>query len=117
MFTINLHNLIFHAFHGLYDEERMLGNEFIVNVSIGFNAVEQVNELHQTMNYVAVYDIIKQHMQQPTPLLETLTQQMAKALQAYDTRMKSISISIEKKNPPITQIQGSVSIVYKKEYK
>lgn len=115
MFTINLHNIVFHAFHGLYEEERILGNEFIVNVSLDFDAKEPINNLNQTIDYVAVYEIIKQHMLQPTPLLETLAQQITAAILAYDDRIGTVSISIEKKNPPISQLQGSVSVAYKKE--
>lgn len=114
MFTINLNNLVFHAFHGVYEEERLLGNEFVLQVGIVLDGDEPVNSLQQTTNYVAVYELIKLRMQQPTPLLETLAQEMADTVLAYDNRIKSVSISIEKKNPPISQMQGSVSVVYEK---
>ncbi len=114
MFTISLHNLVFHAFHGLYEEETVLGNEFIVNASVDFDSDEPVHNLRQTIDYVAVYDIIKQHMLQPTPLLETLAQQITQAILDFDNRIEQVSISIEKKNPPISHMQGSVSVACKK---
>ena len=39
MLIIHLHKLLFHSFHGLYEEEQVLGNEFEVNTDI-----EMVNE-------------------------------------------------------------------------
>lgn len=116
MFTINLHNFIFHAFHGVHDEEKILGNTFEVNASLSFIADEQVATLEQTINYVAVYEIIKQRMQQATPLLETLVQNIAEDIGAFDNRIKSVSVSVEKKNPPISNTEGSVSVNYKKDF-
>ncbi len=116
MFTINLHNLIFHSFHGVYDEERILGNTCEVNVAIGFEANESVTSLDETINYAAVYQIIKQRMLQATPLLETLAQELAQMIHDFDNRIKNISVSVEKKNPPISNMEGSVSVHYKKEY-
>ena len=116
MFTINLHNLAFHAFHGVYEEERILGNDFEVNVSVTFEAEEPVTSLHDTINYVSIYNIIKQRMALPLPLLETLTQQMTAEIYNFDNRIKTISVSVEKKNPPISNMEGSVSVHYKKSF-
>lgn len=116
MFTINLHNLIFHSFHGVYDEERILGNTFEVNVSIAFVAHQQVTSLEETINYVSVYEIIKQRMSQTTPLLETLAQELTQKIYDFDNRIKTISVSVEKKNPPISNMEGSVSVTYKKDF-
>ena len=116
MFTINLHNLTFHAYHGVYEEERILGNNFMVNVSLTFNAAEPVTELHHTINYAAVYEIIKQSMLVATPLLETLAQELSHKIYQMDNRIKSISVSVEKKNPPISNMEGSVSVHYKKTF-
>jgi len=116
MFTINLHNLQFHAFHGVYEEEQIIGNTFVVDVSLDYNASVAINSLEQTVNYATVYQIIKQRMQTATPLLETLAQDMTNEIYAYDNRIKSISIRVEKKNPPIPEFEGSVSVHYKKDF-
>jgi dihydroneopterin aldolase len=116
MFTINLHNLIFHSFHGIHEEEKILGNEFEVNVSLSFIAGEQITTLEQTINYATIYEIIKNRMRSATPLLETLVQDLAEAIRAFDNRIQSISVSVEKKNPPMASMEGSVSVHYKKEY-
>ncbi|MEP7237435.1 MAG: dihydroneopterin aldolase [Ferruginibacter sp.] len=116
MFTINLHNLIFFSFHGVHEEERILGNDYEVNVQLSFYAAEQITKLDQTINYASVYEIIKQQMAIPTMLLETVAQNLAQKIYEHDNRIKNISVSIEKKNPPIPNITGTVSITYKKDF-
>lgn len=116
MFTINLVNLIFHSFHGIHDEENTLGNTFVVNVALCFTADEKIITLQQTINYASVYNIIKQKMLVATPLLETLVQDLAQEIYEFDRRINSISVSVEKKNPPIPNIHGSVSVNYKKDF-
>jgi dihydroneopterin aldolase len=116
MFIINLHNLNFFSFHGVHEEERILGNNFVVHVSLSFNADENISSLQQTINYASVYKIIKQRMSIPTALLETLAQDLAQEIYVFDKRIKSIYISVEKKDPPIPNISGSVSVNYKKGY-
>ncbi len=113
MFTINLHNLSFYAYHGVYAEEKILGNHYVVNVVISFEPKDPVDTLEQTINYEKVYGIIKQRMAVPADLLETLAQEMALAIYHFDNRCTSISVSIEKKDPPIKNMEGSVSVIYK----
>ena len=71
-FTVQLHNLKFHSFHGLYPEEKLLGGEYEVSVDVCFEAEGKITSIHQTVNYVAVYHTIKKRMDQPTELLETV---------------------------------------------
>ena len=41
--------------------------------------------MHQTINYVSVYQLIKQQMDKPTTLLETIAQNIAEAIKKIDT--------------------------------
>jgi len=112
LFTIHLHNLKFYSFHGIHEEEQVLGSEYEVNVDIGINSDEKILHLHQTVNYVSVYDIIKKQMDHPTPLLETLAQQITKQIKEIDTQIKSIVINIKKINPPVIAFTGNVGVTY-----
>lgn len=116
MFTIHLNNLSFFAYHGLHEEEKILGNFFEVNLALSFTSDDRIDSLEQTINYASVYETIKQRMTIPTTLLESLAQDIAHQVHALDRRIISINVSIEKKNPPITGIQGSVSVSYKKDF-
>lgn len=113
MLTIHLHKLLFHSFHGVYEEEQLLGNEFEVNADIELDTNEQLTKLRQTVNYVTVYEVIKKRMQQSTPLLETVAQELAQLIHKIDDRIKSVSITIKKLSPPIENFQGEVGVSYK----
>ncbi len=110
MFTIHLNNLNFFAYHGLYKEEKVLGAEFEVNAAIVIAAEEKITELKQTVNYVSVYNMIKKRMAIATPLLETLAQELIEEIYQSDKRIESISISIKKIHPPLTNFTGNVSV-------
>ena len=116
MFTISLNNLQFHSFHGLYDEERILGNLYEINIEVTVDGNETVTELAQTVNYESIYAITANRMTIPTPLLETVAQDLAKLIYAGDQRIKSVKVNIQKKYPPIATIQGTVGVTYKKEF-
>jgi len=100
----------------VHEEERILGNNFNVNVSLSFKEEDEITQLHQTINYAAVYNIIEQRMSIPTALLETIAQELVSSIRALDNRISSISVSIEKKDPPIAKMQGSVSVSLSKDF-
>ncbi len=111
MLTIHLHNLLFHAYHGLYAEEQLLGNDFEVSITIQHTPITtQIIALDQTINYAAVYDMVKKRMNIPTPLLETLAQELCQSILKNFSQAESVFFSIKKLNPPITQFQGSVGV-------
>ncbi len=116
MFTIHLHHLKFFSFHGVYAEEKILGNEYEVNAEVTFNQTEKVTQLHQTINYATIYEIILQRMQIPAPLLETLAQEMVEIIYQADKRIQSIAIQIKKLHPPLTNCMGSVGVSFKKDF-
>ena len=112
MLTIHLHNLLFHSFHGMYKEEKILGNDFEVSVDVSIKAQENITKLRQSVDYVSLYSIIKQVMDQPTPLLEKLVQELAEKIRLLDEKIEGVSISIKKLNPPIGNLQGTVGVSY-----
>ncbi len=116
MLTIHLNNLQFHSFHGVYEEERILGNNYEVNVSLDIAGDAPVNDLDQTVNYESVYAIIAERMKVPTALLETVAQDLAQLIQSACPGIRSVNVHIEKKFPPLTAFRGSVGVTYKKEF-
>jgi dihydroneopterin aldolase len=116
MFTIQLSNLKFFSFHGLHEEERVLGNEYEINVAVTFTETGAITTLGQTIDYVKVYNIIKQRMEMPTALLETVAQDLAQLIYTADSRITSISINIKKMHPPIVAFTGNVGVSYKIDF-
>jgi dihydroneopterin aldolase len=116
MFTIQLNNLQFYAYHGLYAEEKLLGGEYEVNAEVVVESDEKVIAIQQTVDYTAIYSLIKQQMSAPAELLETLSQNMVNAIGLLDKKIKRVSVNIKKLHPPIEQFTGSIGVTYSKEF-
>ncbi len=117
MITINLHNLKFYSFHGVLEEEKLSGNDYEVNADVEFHEEEAViHSLSQTINYVDLFEIIKDRMQKPSPLLETVVMDIGKEISEKYTSVRSINISLKKLHPPIEGINGSVGVTWHKEF-
>jgi len=116
VFTIHLSNLKFFSFHGLHEEERILGKEYEVNVDVSFEEQLLITRLHQTIDYEKIYRIIKQRMNIPTALLETVAQDLAQKIYNADKRIVTININIKKLHPPIAAFEGNVGVSYKIEF-
>lgn len=116
MFTIHLTGLKFSSFHGLHEEETVLGGAFEVNVAVTFPDTAPITKLEQTVDYVKMHSIIKQRMKLPTALIETVAQDLAELLYAADKRITSIDINIKKLHPPILNFSGAVGVSYKRDF-
>jgi 7,8-dihydroneopterin aldolase/epimerase/oxygenase len=112
MLSIHLHNVIIFAYHGLYEHERVNGNNFEVNITIHYQPKQLVNSIDQTINYVEVYDLLNNRMQIATPLLETLVMEIASQILAQFKLAEEVFISIKKLQPPIENFNGSVGVSF-----
>lgn len=103
MIKIELLGLEFYAYHGVYEEERDKGNTFIVNLAVtgDFEKAVQDDQLAGTVDYEALYSLVKDEMAIPSNLLEHVVGRIRSAIRAKFEKIKSIEISVEKMNPPI----------------
>ena len=116
MLGIHLKNLEFFAHHGVYPEEKVLGNTFRVNASVWLsNPGSVVNRLEDCINYEDLFAIIKGRMEKPEPLLETLVMQIAETMLGQFEAIQKVFVQIEKVNPPIEKYKGGIAVSYEKE--
>ena len=117
-FTIELNAIRFFAEHGMYEEEKRVGNEFEVDVSIACKSPKKIiTSIEHTINYAEVYRILQEEFAQRQNLLETVAMRVADKLQLQFSEIEVVKISIRKLNPPITNFSGSVGITYSKSFK
>lgn len=113
MMTIHLQQLKFFAHHGVYKEEQMLGNDFVVDVILHFMpSAFPVKELQQTLNYEQVFAIVQHHMNIPTPLLETVVGKIVAQIQQLFPQVKAGMVSIAKMKPPVKGWEGNVVVSF-----
>jgi dihydroneopterin aldolase len=68
MTTIQLHNLIFFAHHGMHKEEQLTANSFEVNLDVMYDDTKKnFDSINDTIDYVNLYEIVKKRMQIVTP--------------------------------------------------
>lgn len=100
---ISLEGLEFHAFHGVYPHERESGNWFEVDLSVEANITESANEddLARTVNYETLYQFVKEEMEKPSKLLETVAGKIVERVLQEISEVSQVEIKISKINPPI----------------
>ena len=67
--TITLDSLRFYAYHGVGAQERMVGNEFEVTVSVEIPPV-YTDDLSATVSYADIAAIVGEEMAEPSDLIE-----------------------------------------------
>ena len=93
----------FFAFHGVYEEERVKGNKFEVDLSIDYAFEDKVggDELESTIDYAELYEIVKVVMDKPANLLEHLAVSIKDRVKTKFPLTQNVQVTITKFNPPI----------------
>ena len=101
--SIELKNMRFFAYHGVLPQERVIGNEFVVNVKIetDFSKTMDSDDVNDTLNYAEVYALVKVEMQQPSDLLEHVAGRIFNKLKQTFPQIKMLEVRLAKLNPPI----------------
>ncbi len=116
MIAVHLKDLKFHAHHGLYAGEEKTGGPFEVNLSVWYLPDAPITQLHQTINYVTLFEIVKQQMHQRNSLLEIVAENICSNIYASFNVIKKVEISIYKCSPPIEGFEGKTGITMQKTY-
>lgn len=100
---VALEGLEFHAFHGVYPHERESGNFFEVDIAVetDFSKAAAHDELAGTVNYELLFRIVKEEMDRPSKLLESVAQKIVSHVMSEIPEVLQVEIKISKLNPPI----------------
>ncbi len=109
---IELEEMEFYAYHGCFSEEQVVGNRFIVNISIGVDVEipSKSDNIQNALNYVSVYEITKKEIQQNSHLLEHLTERILNAIHTKFDYVDWVRVKVSKMNPPMGGQMKAVSI-------
>ena len=103
-------NMRFHARHGVLEQEKRVGGEFLVTVEVKADIQKAFHSDHieDTINYASLYEIVKKEMNSPSALLEHVAARIAEAiLQEYESASE-VMVEIVKTNPPMgAQCEGA----------
>ena len=113
--TIQLNDVKFYGYHGLYKEEQKVGNNFIVNLSIEYiPTAQKITSIIETIDYVQVYHLVNTRMKIPTPLLETIVVDIADSIFEKFSIAQKVNIQITKEKVYIHTLNGNMSVALSK---
>lgn len=107
---ILLQNMMFYAFHGVFEYEREQGQKFYIDVELTVDTYEAgiSDDLNQAVDYTAVYQKIKEIAETYRyKLLEALANKIAKELLTFK-RVDIVTVRIRK---PAVPIPGQIDYV------
>jgi 7,8-dihydroneopterin aldolase/epimerase/oxygenase len=117
LLTIHLHNVRFHAFHGVHQEEALTGNEFEVSLEVTFQEqILRIDDLSATISYSDLFLLVKQRMLRRTALLETIAGDIINEIHAVYPFVIRIKISIFKLQAAIPYLDGKVGVSLEREF-
>lgn len=108
--VVFIKNMRFHAHHGVMEQERCVGGDFLVSVEVKANIQKafRTDNVGDTINYAAMYKIVKKEMSTPSDLLEHVAARIAETIMQEFDNASEVMVEITKTNPPMgAQSEGA----------
>ncbi|RJF72107.1 MULTISPECIES: dihydroneopterin aldolase [Deinococcus] len=102
MSRVVLEGLEFHARHGVFETEAVLGSRFIVDAELAYDFAGLPDDLAAAVNYAAVYEVIRQEVtENRVQLIEVLTDRIARRVLREQPKLKRVTVRVHKPFAPI----------------
>ena len=115
---IVLEGMEFFGRHGVMAEENVLGQRFIIDLSMYFDlrAAGASDDLNDTVNYGKVYSTVQRIVQgEPVKLLENLADRIFAAVFAEYPMIEDLRVVVHKPGAPIDGVFNDVKIKMKRQ--
>lgn len=110
MALVKLEGIRFEANQGVYDEEKEMGGVYIVDVEL-VNLIRVTGDnIYKTINYETVYHLVKQEIEKPANLLETVAGRIMDSLKYQFRTLKFAQVRVRKINPIMGANIGEVYV-------
>ena len=102
----------FYAYHGCYREEQLIGNHFLVDITMDTNMekASKSDELSDALNYAETYELVKEEMAIRSYLLEHVSKRILDKLFERFPQLERAKVCVTKLNPPVDGQMQSVSV-------
>lgn len=115
LITITLNSLRFRGYHGLFSEEKKIGNEFTVQLTVTYHPPKEIiTDLNDTLDYGKLYQLVSDEIKKPRALLETFVMEVASLIHQRHPNIYSVEMAITKLAVPIVGFEGAATVTYKK---
>lgn len=101
---IQLRGLRFHAYHGVVAQERLVGNDYEIDLRlhVDVSCAVRSDDVADTVNYAEVYEVVRRQMSTPSNLVEHVAGRIAQALLVQWPQVADVTIVLTKRNPPMS---------------
>ena len=91
----------FFANHGCFEAERITGNTFTVDLAVDFDfsRAESTDNLADTLDYSRLYALVKEEMQRPANLLESVACRIVARMEREFPEIKGGMLTLKKSAP------------------
>ncbi len=112
MGIIELEKMEFFAYHGCYEQEQVVGNRFLVDLTLTTDCKkpQETDNIEDALNYLKVYELVQAEMEEPSHLLEHVAGRILDRLYAHFSQIEGATIKVRKMNPPLGGKLESVSV-------
>jgi 7,8-dihydroneopterin aldolase/epimerase/oxygenase len=103
MGIIKIENIRVFAHHGCLREETKIGSDYRVDLEIKANLLTSAttDKLSDTVDYVLLNRIVKDEINTPSALLETVAKRIIDRVLTESPMVEKATVSVSKLNPPI----------------
>ena len=117
--TVKVENLKIYAYHGCMKEEKVIGGDYIVNITAVCFVNKEVFQdvINGTVDYVDLARIAKEEMSIRAKLLEVVVKRIIDRSLEEIKVLNKISVTVSKINPPINADVEAVSVTMAEERK
>lgn len=100
---IHIDDLRFYAYHGVGEQERVVGNEFTVQLRLkaDLSRAMQSDDVADTVSYADVCQSVKEEMETSSRLLEHVAGRIVRRLRQDFPALEEIHLKLSKRNPPM----------------
>lgn len=101
--TIFIDRLRLYAFHGVMEQERQVGANFLLSLRVHYNIYKAMasDDVSDTLSYADLFQIVKREMAIPSNLLEHVAARICNAIFLKFPQVTAIDLKLTKQNPPM----------------
>jgi dihydroneopterin aldolase len=99
---VSLKGIEFFAYHGFYEEERKMGNTFVIDIEVALKTFDSSDDnIYDTVNYEDLYTICAEEMNKTQKLLETVVFNIISRVKNEIDNISAAEVRLEKIGPQI----------------
>ncbi|WP_188207342.1 dihydroneopterin aldolase [Alkalibacillus aidingensis] len=118
MDKIILNELMFYGYHGLFPEEKKLGQRFTVDLELycDLKTAGESDQMEDSIDYGAVYQVAKNVVEgEAKNLIEAVAEEVANKMFQTFKHLEAIKVKVDKPGPPIPGYYQSAAVEIERE--